>query len=339
MNKKLSRAVLYSFVAVFISDLLDFAGSSEALTINLVFLTAVFKVLSLYCLIFYVRKSGWETQMPVKGRRIFRIFMIWNIITIIRGAWNAGDYWDWRFLGLFSFFSFLVPNAIAIGVLILSNAKLFRVIIKKVFIYSLAFVPLSAINFYLYSRAVIGIWLFVLLNIYIKNRARLLIWVTALLAIITSYEIRANALRVIIAICLFLAYYFRRFIRITYLKIICFLLFITPFIFIYLGTTGIFNVFSPFGNEENITISSGGKESSNLVQDTRTGLYIEVFNSILETNTLIFGGGATAKYKSEMFFILDEGRGRYGAEVGFLNMLLYAGTVGVLFYFLILIAA
>ena len=61
-----------------------------------------------------------------------------------------------------------------------------------------------------------------------------------------------------------------------------------------------------------------------------------MLSSVLENNALIFGGGATAKYKSDMFITIDDGRGRYGAEVGFLNTLLYAGAVGVLFYFFIL---
>jgi hypothetical protein len=163
--------------------------------------------------------------------------------------------------------------------------------------------------------------------------------VTVFLAVVTCYEVRANVLRIIVAVCLFFAYYFRRFVRISYLKIACFLFFITPLVFLSLGIAGYFNIFQPFDEDEQFVISEGGKESSNLIQDTRTGLYVEVLSSVFENNTLIFGGGATAKYKSEMFFTIDEGRGRYGAEVGFLNTLLYSGIIGVTLYFLVLSSA
>jgi hypothetical protein len=339
MNIKLRRAVLYSFIAVLIADVLEYLSILAIGSTNFAIVTAILKVISFCYLIFYIRKCDWKKQIPIKALRLFKILIFWNIITIIRGALNANDYWDWRFFGLSSFFYFLVPYAMVIGVMFFSNASFFRFVYKRIYIYATVLIPFTFMGLFLYGRAVISVWFYVLLSIYIPKRRRLLIFATALTAVVTCYEIRANVLRIVMAICLFMAYYFRRFIRISYLKIACFLFFITPLVLLSLGISGYFNVFQPFDEDEQFVISEAGKESSNLIQDTRTGLYVEVLSSVLESKTLIFGGGATAKYKSDMFITIDDGRGRYGAEVGFLNTLLYAGIIGVLLYFLVLMAA
>ena len=303
------------------------------------FVTAILKVISLYSLIFYIRKCDWKNQIPLRALRIFKGLILWNILIIARGVLNAKDYWDWRFLGLSSFFYFLIPYAMVIGIMFFSNAPFFRFAYKKAYVYATVLIPFTFMGMFLYGKAVISVWFYLLLSIYIPKRRRLLIFTTALLALVTCYEVRANVLRIIVALCLFSAYYFRRFIRISYLKIVCFLLFITPLIFLSLGVTGYYNIFQPFDEDEQFVISEGGKESSNLIQDTRTGLYVEVLSSVMENKTLLFGGGATEKYKSDLFITIDDGRGRYGAEVGFLNTLLYAGILGVLLYFIILITA
>jgi hypothetical protein len=339
MNIKLHRAVLFSFITVLISDIFEYMGIVGVGDINFASVTAILKVISLYSLIFYIRKCNWGKQIPVRALRIFKGLIFWNILTIIRGALNAKDYWDWRFLGLSSFFYFLIPYAMVIGVMFFSNAPFFRFAYKRIYTFAAVLIPFTFIGVFLYAKAVTSVWFYTLLSIYIPKRRRLLIFATAFLAVVTCYEVRANVLRIIVAVCLFFAYYFRRFIRISYLKIVCFLFFITPLIFLSLGVSGYFNVFQPFDEDEQFVIAEGGKESSNLIQDTRTGLYVEVLSSVLENNALIFGGGATAKYKSDMFITIDDGRGRYGAEVGFLNTLLYAGAVGVLFYFFILLTA
>lgn len=110
-----------------------------------------------------------------------------------------------------------------------------------------------------------------------------------------------------------------------------------PFILIFLGFTGKFNVFQPFeDNDEIFVVGEGEKASTNLAQDTRTGLYQEIFASIHDNVSLVFGGGATAKYESRIIIEANNDRGRYRSEVGFLNTILYSGIVGVVLYFLIL---
>ncbi|MBN8787930.1 MAG: hypothetical protein J0I84_12650, partial [Terrimonas sp.] len=191
-------------------------------------------------MIVYVRNTNWERQVPKYAVKLLSVLIVWNIITIIRGAFNANMYYDWRFLFLSSLFYFLIPLSAIIGITILFNGTLLRVIITKVYPYALFLLPLSALHLLAYARTVISVWFFVMLSIYIKNKWRILILITAFLSMITAFEIRANFLRVAIAVLLFGLNMFRGVIRLVWLKIACFLLFLAPFILLYLGIAGTF---------------------------------------------------------------------------------------------------
>ncbi len=337
MNKAQQRLVLISFLALLISDSLDYLSTVNLFPFNPAIFTAVLRFFSLSCLIAYARKTSWKRRIPKPAYTLLVALLCWNIITIVRGMINAQDYYDWRYLTVISMFYFILPVTAIVGIMVLYNWQLWKIIIKKVYLFALAFVPLSFLGIYLYIKLTISVWFFALMSAYIgKYKWKLLILLTALFVLVTGYEIRANFLRVAVAIALLLLYYIRNSIKLGWLNLVGFVFFLLPFIFLYLGITGQFNVFQPFDDDEEFIVVDGGKESSNLIVDTRTGLYLEVFNSVLSTNTLVFGGGATAKYKTEMFdlgYNIDE---RAGTEVGFLNTMLYSGIVGVLFYFLIL---
>lgn len=336
MKTRQQQLALTSFITILLSDIFEYLGAVAFLPINPTAFTITLRFTSLFCMILYARRSKWRNLIPSMGITLTNLLIFWNVITIIRGAYNADIYYDWRFLVLSSLFYFTIPLAIVIGITILHNAPIIITLLKKVYLYSLILIPLSAINVYVYARTVISVWLMLLLSAYINNKWRILIFVTAFFSMVTAFEIRANFLRVSIGVLLLLLYYFRNIIKIVWLKIICFVVFLAPLILLYLGVTGVFNAFQPFESNDAFVISDGGKESSNLMADTRTGLYIEVLNSVAADNIVFFGGGATARYKTEMFVLTGNLAERYGAEVGFLNTLLYSGIVGVLIYLLIL---
>ncbi|PVD52656.1 hypothetical protein DC498_09075 [Terrimonas sp.] len=336
MNSRQNRLAATSFLTILISDILDYIAGGGFLPFNPATFTAILRFVSVFCLIIYVRNTNWKGQVPKYAARLLTFLIAWNIITIIRGAFNAKIYYDWRFLFLSSLFFFLIPLAVIIGITIVFNGPFLKMIIKKVYLYALFLFPLGVLLLFAYARAVISVWFFVMLSIYFKNKWRILIFITAFLSMITAFEIRANFLRVAIGVVLFGVYLFKGVIKQGWLKIVSFLLFLAPFILLYLGIAGTFNVFQPFDEEDVFVVDQGGKESSNLMADTRTGLYVEVLNSVVADNILLFGGGATAKYKSDTFVLADNMTERYGAEVGFLNTLLYSGLTGVFLYFFVL---
>lgn len=333
------KLVIYSFTSLFISDALEYIAGTQIINFNPVFIAAFLKIVSLYCLIVYRNRNNWKKEIPKPAVRLFRLLIFWNIVTIIRGAIAAQDYWDWRFLWLSSFFFFCIPYAMIIGVMFYSNAHLSRFILKKIYTYALVTIPLSALGLLLYARVMISVWFYILLGVFLNKKWRLLIIAAGFFAIITGFEIRANVLRIAMAVVLMVLYYLKPIIKTGWLKIVCFLFFLSPFVFLSLGVSNQFNIFQPFDEDEDFVIVDGGKESSNLAADTRTKIYVEVFSTMQETGSWIWGGGATAKYKSVIVISENNDGGRYGSEVGFLNTLLYSGIIGVMFYFLILVFA
>lgn len=336
MNKTRQRLVFVSFFTVLASDIIDYLSTVDLIPFNPAVFTAVLKFVSLYCLMMYARNIRWGRMIPKRGYQIITTLLFWNIITIARGGLNAEAYYDWRFLGVASFYYFLVPIVSVLGITILQNGKLFGVIIKRVYLFSFLFVPLSVFELLLYVRTTVSVWFFVLMSIYIKNKWGVMILIAAFFALVTGFEIRANFLRVAVALMLFLLYQFRSSIRLFWLKAASFMLFVIPFVFLFLGITDKFNIFQPFDNDEQFILNEGGKESSNLMADTRTLLYVEVFKFVVSDRIILFGGGATAKYKSEIFVMADNLTERHSTEVGFLNTLLYSGVLGVFLYFLVL---
>ena len=73
--------------------------------------------------------------------------------------------------------------------------------------------------------------------------------------------------------------------------------------------------------------------------NTRSFIYIDVFNQLSNNNWFLFGGGAHASYTSDFFsrslstygqLIYEEGS--LSSEVGFLNIILKSGIIGFFLY-------
>jgi hypothetical protein len=130
-------------------------------------------------------------------------------------------------------------------------------------------------------------------------------------------------------------------------KIGSFFFLVLPFMLLWLGTTGVFNVFKMDdyikGDYSQQITTSNGVEDDNLKADTRTFIYRNVFYTIAKYDAWILG-------RSPAFG--DEGVqgswgkdsatgivGRYGNEVGVMDILLWYGVIGVAIYFLVFVRA
>jgi len=102
-----------------------------------------------------------------------------------------------------------------------------------------------------------------------------------------------------------------------------------PIISLYLGINGQ-SVFQIILGGDNVDYSQ-----LNPYADTRTFLYFEVFQDLMANNAFIFGKGIGSGYMSEAFETYE----RATVEVGFLQILLKTGIVGVLLYFSVIISA
>ena len=105
---------------------------------------------------------------------------------------------------------------------------------------------------------------------------------------------------------------------------------ILPLFFLYTGVTGKLDVFEYISNEE----------EGILTGNTRTFLYVEVFDSFQNKNiSTLIGGGANSGYQTNVFFDAKVSnlaeRDRYMSEVRFLNTLNKSGLIGVILDMLI----
>jgi hypothetical protein len=342
MNVRL--LIVISFFSALVADVLYYLSAAMQLSAASTYIEAAMKTISLVCLLIFNWKYNWGKKIPAWVALFFKWMIVWNIICLVKGAFTAENYWDWKYLFLNAIFTMTIPYAIIAGVLFVYAEDLFSIIVTKLFVFGFLIIPLTlSIDFQreLFPRAiVITISFFILIIPYVKPKWRIAILCVAVTAVLLAYDFRSNVMRIVFALFLVGVYYARNIVPAGMLKTMCVLFFIIPFIFLFLGITGKFDVFKPTDDIDKYAISyENGEHDSNLAVDTRTFLYQEVLASMQTNNSFLFGEGAIGKYKTQYFEESVDHTGRYGSEVGILNMLLYSGLVGIFLHVLVLFSA
>lgn len=166
---------------------------------------------------------------------------------------------------------------------------------------------------------------------YLKTRNRLLVVVASAFLFIVAYlsGIRTMMIReVMLVACLFPILLFHKY-RAKWSLYLVYLFLLIPFGLLQQGiTTGV----SPF--EEYLS----GEED--LSTDTRTFLYIELYQDLIENERLLIGKGATGKYYSD-YFSKAEGDAsmRINMEVGILGVVMKGGLIAAFLHLGVLFAA
>ena len=336
--------IIVSFFSILLADAINYLSTTMHISLDATYLIAALRLISLVCLLFFNAKLKWKNKIPPLAVFFFKCMILWNLVTIVRGAFAAEDYWDWKYLGFNSAFSMMIPYAIIVGVLFTFSEDLFTLIVTRLFVFGYLAIPLTLsidLERELFPRALmITISFFVLIIPYVKLKWRLAIICVAATSAYLAYDFRTNILRILFALLVAGLYYARNYITTGLMKSACLVCIIIPPIFLVLGITNQYNIFKPTDDIDKYAIAYDNGVESNLATDTRTFLYQEVFSSMQANHSFIFGEGAAAKYRTEYF----EGggaqnNGRFGAEVGFLNTLLYSGIIGILSYALVLFSA
>lgn len=157
---------------------------------------------------------------------------------------------------------------------------------------------------------------------------------------------RSSIIRFAVSAVFALSIYFKRIIPTTLVKSICFVLLVSPIVLLYLGISGIFNVFKiqdELGIEEYSVDSSFNKgEQENLISDTRTFLYMEEIQSAINNDYVVFGRSLSRGYDSNVIQGVDwkkDRNERWSCEVRMLNVFNYMGVVGVIIVALLYMVA
>ena len=285
---------------------------------------------------------------PSIEKRLFyvNIYISWNIICIFRGAFVAENYWEWKFL-IGTSFLLLLPLIVYLP----SSLKSVQISIRTWFIYGLIlfifFTP------FLWGDAVgkflMPISFLLLFYPLLNTKWKIFVFIFTLYVIFFDITARSNIIKFVVPLFLGCLFYFKNYLSFKILNIIRLILLFVPLIFLLLGGTGIFNVFKLdeyFGEQTVKTKSiSGEKGEESLTADTRTLLYIEVIESAIKNNYIIFGRTPARGNDSNSFGDYNKEKlktgkqERFGNEVSILNIFTWLGIIGVVLYFIIFLKA
>jgi hypothetical protein len=275
------------------------------------------------------------------------LFVLYMILSIIRGFILAENYWD---------FKGLITNAFGLllfmGAYLSLNKQLLQQTIHN-YVYialplCILFIPvllkttIGAIGYYSY-----GLCILLLFSANMTRPWRWLFVALALGVIFIDFSARAIILKLVISALLGFSFYFKNFISNKVLRFIWFLLLIGPILLFGIAVYTPFNVLNVEGNTDVELViqkkNQKGKEfDESLLADNRTPLYKEVLSTAKKYNTWWFGRSPARGNETKIYTSSEKFTGRkerIANEIGVLNIFMWTGVVGVLLYFLMFLKA
>ncbi len=275
--------------------------------------------------------------------RIILFYYLICSISFIRGVFNLTSNQD--YVVMFSntiFLMLLYP--IFINLIKIENiTNLF----KSLLIIAL---PLSFITFFYkptdgfmsFQHNISFIYIFVFFVPFVKQKWKLIILFLCLITPFSDLTRRSSFVNISFCFLILLFnYILPKYLFDKSIKTLFYLLVTVPVIFLILGLTGVFNIFKLGDAFSEITIKSKSTER-NLLVDSRTDIYVDVFSELSRQNAIIFGLGGNGKTKTsltdEKFSNYDKiyKEGRRGTESGMLNQFQYSGIIGAFSYWLLM---
>ena len=331
------------FLTIFFTAFVDFIRylswiESQSFSYS-TYLRAIFSYLVIFFIVYVYSKnrSVLIKLLPQKINIIFKIWLLWLSINLIRGLFLANDYWDYKFLFLSSIPFTFICLVYYLGISTYFFKYIFLTFLKRFMLIGFLFIPLTLVsNHELYSRLMIPVSMYVLFIPYLKRKWQILIITVAVTSVLMIIDFRANIIKTAFSLLILCSFFFSFIVRKKVFNIIHKILFLSPVLLLLMSFNG-FNIFEEIAANK-FEVKGNNNEFSNMSVDTRTFLYIEVFNTFESTSQLFFGLSSSGHYKSLWFedFGGAIGNRRYRTEVNILNILLYHGILGVLIYFVLL---
>ena len=290
-------------------------------------------------ILFYKSKRSFVDKNFEKVIFWIKMYLFWNIFSILRGLFIAETYWDWKYLTVNSL-GLLVPIVAYVG----SKPQILQFILRYFFVYGLPlfFLICFFINTDSYGFFLVPISFLALFFPILKTTTKWMILAMVIFVIFVDFTARSNVLKFGIPLILSLLYYFRVFLSITLYEFIRKLLFILPLLFLYLAIYLNFNVFKmdeyiKGDYVEMRTNEKGKKEEDNLIADSRSFMYKEGFLTAQYYDSWWIGRSPARGVISEQFGEDDMNkRGeRVSNEMAIANIFNWTGIVGVILYFLV----
>lgn len=280
-------------------------------------------------------------EIDRKGMVTTYIFVAWLLIQCIIGSTQVEGYWMWK-----SLISNFLITCIYILIIGGTNVNFTGQVYKYFWKYSLLLVLLSFIvsgNPRFLSYVPFSTLLIFFGSIPNKQKIKL----ATLIVLFFLFEYQRNDLIKIIfasTLGLSIAYAYNDITKYIFRTLGASIL-IAPFALLYLGMSGQFNVFRINDYlSANYTIDVTNKDGQIVKEDisidTRTFIYKNVAYTLTKYDTWIFGRNPAHMDEGPIGFASETNevtnlKGRYGNEVGIMDILLWYGIIGATLYFLI----
>ena len=295
-------------------------------------------------------KKSYSTPQIEKNLFFVKLYLSWNVICIVRGAFVAENYWEWKNLIASSFFLLLPLLTYTVN-----SSKAIQIIVRNWFRYAV-FIYILFIPFIWgdgVGRFLIPFSFLLLFFPALNLKWKIIVLVVTIYVIVFDITARSNVLKFVIPLVIGHLFYFKKFFAVKVLNAVRLLLLFAPLLLFFLAISGVFNVFKAdeyvgdYNTKTNANAISrfDAAEEESLTADSRTFLYVEVIESALRHEYVILGRtparGNDSPYFGEFNKLsLNTGKlERFSNEVSVLNIFTWMGAVGVLLYFLVFIRA
>lgn len=306
--------------------------------------TAVWWIIFMFVLFIF----SWEAFFNIISAEqkrllwIIKLYLAWNIISIVRGIFAAEDYWHYKNL-ISNGMTLLMPVLVYIainGVLVQKTLSFYIRITLPFALLIFPFLGMGAWGWYLYP-----ITLLMLFYPELPLKGKIIVIVLSLVCILGDLGVRSHVIKYSMPIILLLVFYYPRHFMATtkILGLGRLIMLITPFVLFSLAVSNVFNIFKMDeyieGDVEKRNSEDVPSYESNLKHDTRTFLYEEVLATAHKYNSWILG--RTPARGNETVWFADEMIDLYGRperpknEAGILNVFTWTGIVGLVLFFLV----
>jgi len=295
--------------------------------------------------VFFISRYYFFDKRNEDNMLVVWIYLLWNVVCIARGMFEAEIYWDWKGL---------ISNSMALMLPIVIFSSTNKMVVQSLFVYYARYaIPLFALFALIIRTDAFGFYLMpvsvmILFFPAFSRRQGIFILLLTAVVVFSDFGARSNILKFGVPFIILAIYYLREKISVRVIEIARVALFIVPLLFFALGVTNIFNVFNMNeyikGDYTAVgTDNEGNRVEMSATTDTRTFLYIEVLESAINNNYWLLGRTPARGNDSNTFGALAAeltGRNeRLANEIGLANVFTWTGVMGVILYFLIFFRA
>lgn len=283
-----------------------------------------------------------SNSIPQRAFYILCLLIIWNLINIGRSLYIETGQIKTLFGNINTSLALLLPFLIVFSIKIANlkkiNSYFFTLIKIGIILFILFFVfsggSLNIVHITILNAFFLPVIFLITTFRFEKNSKKLIILIVTFLLSYVAYIYGSRTMiirQLLLIIGLIPLYLYRKF-HFKWVLKGTFILILLPFILIQYSINT--------GESAIQKYTSGVSSGSEMSQDTRTFLYLEVYEDLAVNKQLLFGKGAGGTYYSNYFSKAEgDSDSRLTVEVGVLAILLKTGLIGVILYLLLIFAS